>query len=453
MMKAKMGVIALALLLSAPIICIAVADDSDAAYEYVAVSESQTWYRTVEKIHYNSFSPSSRNELLSTDDRDSEFQKFVDGEKLIDELTGFVTSVPWSAGGDDYYVYWMKPEYSSETTYQGYESTPFVPTKGTDLLVMDPGMYTIKVTGVRVGTNSIESDVTAYSLDGDRIKEFEINEEETVYFVSPTTLYFKNPDNSRACSPTVSFTSSKEISTPEKGTGENSIKLSLGYCWVANDYYLSAGDYRFNGQISYIFEPNSDAERSFLNDIVLNNVSDVPSAYDAYRADIGTIALSGGNYTMYRIGWENSDAEDCTLYYERNSASGNANSQRCTVYDNYDRSFRFFVPANSSFSVCVEYDMSAFVVIMERNGYDEEIALASGYVYNFEYGQANEYSISVDTRHYSNNPPLYAELKYSVTGESDSDSAAPAFAVLAVVLCVIPFALLGLSGLRPKWSK
>ena len=434
------------------------ADNSDADSEYsVTAYSSYHWYRTVDKVHVGNYASFGSNYIVKSADYDSEIQKYVDGTLKRSDL-----SSDYTGSSGDYYIYYLKN--GNESYYDGstksmssYECKEFShPTS--DWSFLNSGVNKLKILSISVNATEEEAKKVSIKQYGSNYYGTTLTENDTHEFYSGDKGFCFVVQGSIATKATVKFSMNNPLKVLTPGTATNEITLGTQCRWVAGEVTLSPGQYRYNSSdLVVLLQKGSEKEQQFLTEVISVGKGKVP---EEYRLSGDFDISSFATYSVYRLSTNSYSSPYINLNYEDRITHAykyvNTEGHYVTESNNH---YQIFSPANKAVSVTLEYDENLYQAMWmvnssDLNGDSAAIPLPSGYIIRNTASSACDGYVKINYIGSGNEDAMMsANLKISVEGAAEPTGAPVALIGVSIALCIIPFLLLGLSGLRPKWAK
>lgn len=437
-------------------------DSSDADTEYtMTVYGTYEWCRTTEKVHVGAYASSGTNMFFKSADYDETFQQYIEGKLKYSDLSSDYDS---SVGGD-YYIYFLNSE--SPSYYDGTQKYPatFDHKKfeypSTQWNLLNPGTNKVKILSITDNSGTEES-TKKVSLKqyGNSYYGMQMGKNDSYQFYSGDKAFAFYLTTQAAGVPTVgtvTFTMTNPLKSLNPGTATTEISLATQCKWLAGETMFQAGQYRYNNTDKIVMVlKGSEQERQFLAEVVNAGKGIIPAEL-RLQGDFDIPASA--TYSIYKLDTSTYSYDTLYLSYEnRISHTYQSLNFPCKTLSGPSGQYNVFSPANTEVSVTVEYDESKYQALWITNisAYDYNSALvplpsgyvmkntatssSDGYVYIIYIGNGNEDGV------------MKADLKISVSGAAEPTGAPTALIGVSIALCVIPFLLLGLSGMKPKWA-
>ena len=200
----------------------------------------------------------------------------------------------------------------------------------------------------------------------------------------------------------------------------------------------------------YIFEEGSAEEAAFVETVVNANLTKASTPMPEYVTISGKHAAIytcySGSRSEVSLGVRDSPSDPYEYRYYKVSDQ---------IVSSFDTTpYRFY--STSDFKIGVKYDPSQvkYVALKYSDPYDSKpyIPLQSGKLYDLEWETAGEYElVAIMYDDCTSMAPL--EIEIYTENVAQADDFGMVFAAVAIILCVIAFGILFISGRRPKWKE
>ena len=439
-----------------------VSDSSDADAEYtMTIYGVYEWCRTTEKVHVGAYASPGTHMFYKSTDYDATFQQYIDGKLKYSDLTSDYDS---SVGGD-YYIYFLNSE--SPSYYDGTQKYPatFDHKKfeypSVQWNVLNPGTNKVKILSITDNTSTEES-MKKVSLKqyGSNYSGMQMGKNDSYEFYSGDkafSFYLSTQANAVPTVGTVTFTMTNPLKSLTPGTATTEISLVTQCKWLVGETTIQAGQYRYtNSDMVAMVLKGSEQEQQFLTEVVNAGKGTIPAEL-RLKGDFEI--PSSATYSIYKL--DTSTYTYDTLYFSyENRMSHNYQYLNipCKAITGPSGHYSVFSPANKEVSITVEYDESKYQALWITNSsamdYNSALVpLPSGYVMkNTVTSSSDGYVYILYVGNGNEDGMMKADLKISVSGAAEPTGAPTALIGVSIALCVIPFLLLGLSGMRPKWA-
>lgn len=415
------AIVALLALLSAPI---AITDTSDAddvtedSAMLMSLYQSDSFYRSSYAKPYGS---SYVNVIYYTEEPcDDAFVKALNGD--VSEMSKYAKEPEYNK---PYY------EYYAGSSYQNSSDIEFQSPAG---IYLDKGDYTITVTsheGVSIGWGTYDT----IPLQKGTPTKVHISSPRTVYFV--TDSYDQYYD-------IVNYKIEGYAPTESESTEHMSVKTTN--TWVVFTEQFESGD-----QISCsnaidlrAYKANSPEDLDFRQDVEKGT---------AYVGSNDNVTVSeNGTYNIY-----------CYMRYTPFAQSYYAGVTIVNTdeYDYIHPTFQvlggdwttIYVENNKTFKISSTYDQSKYMLkLIYMDGlYPMTINIASGMEYEITMNSATECYLILDTIEPISSPTV--DIFVTITDAPVPDDSSMVFAVVSILIGILFFGLLFVSGMKPRWSK
>ena len=455
--KTTVLVLTAVFLLSGSLALFADTSNADSEEYTVKAYTDNVWCRTTEKISLPTTVYGNSTMIFKSTDYDATFQEFINGDKKYSELE---SDYEYGTAGE-YYVYFLND-------YNTYISGTSIDLKKVDYKtfshpafewnLLDKGTNKLKITSITDNSGETSPSVSV-KIYGNTYTSSSLGKDSTYEFSEYEKGFCLVTRGQFATAATVTFTMNIPLKNLTPGTADKEITLATQCKWAVAETQFNAGTYTYNSSETLaLLEKGSEKEKLFLETVVNAGKGGIPAEY---RLGSSFEILNGGTYRIYKM--NTSEYENEYIYFSYTSTISPSSYQHLNLPATYLKSgenhYTIFSPANKEVSVVVEYDSSLYQAMWVTNssaqGWREsDVPLPSGYVIKNTSQYATEGYVKIIYIGSGNDESMMAaDLKISVSGAAEPTGAPTALIGVSIALCVIPFLLLGLSGLRPKWAK
>ncbi len=404
-------------------------EESDAVEEYTQnitiYSNNVAGYRA--QITYPD--PNSYGYVILTEEpHDDAFMRYVSGDYTAMEKYRVTSPIV----GDTYYQYCSSYNGSGDVKRFEYQHTYFN---------LEPGTYKINI------AISGNSDIDMRTPNSYSYQTLEPNTDNVVNIATAGSYYFTLdryytygqyvPTEAK-----ITFDKAPITGSETTVTG-NQINCGTQYEWYRGETTVRNSSISLGG--NYLIEKGSSSETRFLEEVVnVGKTSFNPSDYDmsTYIGD------ANGTYSIYSLG----NSSVTAYIYPQDGGVSESRTIPLTATNSQIDEFSFYMGAYSTFTVAVDYDDSqGYVYLSSSNG--QRYVLESGISYSIENEKPGTYEMTVHLYYPPDATAGYIPVEVSVSGIPSPSNNAGVVAVVFIILCVLVFSLLFVSGMKPKWSK
>lgn len=415
------------------------AEDSDAVesvtftlpvYSYNYGGMTYHYYYSEDKQLYSGNGYNSDATVFYTSENaEAEFNRYARGEANAMNAKNVYPSV-----GSSYYVY-IK---SYQTSYYDINtwSTKYYDDVFTNLVVEDPDYECIEIPAGSY-TISIRGDYQSYALmrvNGHDVREIHEPSSEDISISGYGSYYLASGDYSGMSTAEVTIRGSVLPSKSVIGVGTTDAVCRTDKVWMMCT--LTNVSNCWTG--GYVFEKDSAVERSFFEEVVKKDSTDFnPGEYPTVNS-----FDSSKTYVVYEY------TGGGTISYQ--SGDDYPEVKLEPVFDS-DNEYSFYVGPFTDVTVAVSYDSSQYRLYIDaNNGISCYLHTDREYTFN---GTPSMYTIYAERLVNVSEGASTVDFKISIEGNSEPSDDADIVAAAMILICIALFAILGFSGLKPKWSK
>ena len=435
--------------------------DYDNSYDCVVCGSNTTRYIATP---WQNYSP----EAYFTDDPYDEVVKYVNDEITLDELKtrcGYTLESSRVAGtsyydvsisGDGLYT-WNNNESVETTNVKYIQVMP-------KYVFLDKGDYHIEITDTDLDSVYIQGLNKSSRYNNIDIKdrtgsvELTVSYQDAIWVTGNTQSYgIRSLDNTWR-EKNIEYTIDPAPTQGEKKTDfDRTVKVLPDKEWVK---YTSkdtlTGTYSNSYNYYIMFKSGSAEETEFIENVIDKNLID-GSGYGSKSLD-----FNGERVTLYTCR-ESSTSLDSHIWLNTSvpMEGGGTRSESQLIDCDVEKlsvsdvkPFKFY--ANYDFTIAVKYDTSkirAVVMMYPGLGGTEYAVLESERIYDFHMIYSAEYELYAMPVTDANGTLSPAEIGLYTGNVANPDSNGMIFALVAIVLCVMAFGILFLSGRRPRWGE
>ena len=433
MARYRMIIAVFVALLAVPFVMPAFADESDAETSIVMKGTGNSWQRTTSAIECFS-TATTTNVYYSETIVDDELLEYLQGTCTFDSI-GFKNASDLVMN-TSYYLYYagnVEGTYNDTSIY--YYNYTTIENKA-DILFISGEHITVTATALPDGISSVY--LGGHALVLNEPANFD-------YYTGNTVEMYTD----KACANfEVTLKIVGEASILRKGTPTENATLATQQIWASTTVNLTNA--RFPSTYAqYIFPADSVMKQQFIDEVIDTGLDTVPSKFSAYQVGHNPTKEFNGSFEVFGTTYRSWPYMYVSYYDGINYQYINDNSPT-TYPGTLNSRITFFVGSGQEFKVCVDWDNTGGSTSVRLIPYstNRSVNLLAGYEYTFKFNQADEYSIIVD-----NYSKTAVDISYSINGAAEADGNAPTFAVIAIILCALPFGLLILSARKPAWAK
>ena len=413
------------------------ADGYEYSDEIEVYTYSSSWSRTLEKVtptyyqsggHYDDWGNYQPDYVLDdgmyTDiPCDDEFMRYILGD--TGAMDPCLVENPSSDG--TYYRYGQG--------YSSYNTKTFeYPHQYFNL---EPGTYKIKIDAETTSNyeyfylRSASFDYYGPSLYPGQESEVTISKQGAYYFA---------PYSSSMNGMTITVNLSKApITGTDATTSGTEMRVGTQYTWYTGSIELSEESLSLNGSNFRVAKAGS------YEDTVLKQMAESGSlTFGSYNNSY--VSEGEGTYNIYSLGEPTADG----YKYKQGSSSSNVSIDLNPMAK--DVGCSFYMGAYSDFTIAVDGELNGYLLLEADNG--GTTVLEPGKRYTLTNDLPATYRLTAHLLYaddYADNG--FVSLDVEIHGNSIPDGNAGILAVVLILVCVIFFGLLFVSGLKPKWSK
>lgn len=407
-------------------------------------------------------------EAYFTDDPYDEVVKYVNDEINLDELKTRCGYTPESSrvAGTSYYNVSISGD-GLNTWYNG-ESIDIINVRYIQVMpkyiFLDKGDYHIEITDTDLdrvyiqGLNksSRNSDIDIKDRTGS--VELTVSYQDAIWVTgNVNSMGVRSLDNTWR-EKIITYTIDPAPTQGEKKTDfDRTVKVLPDKEWVK---YTSkntlTGTYRNNYNDYIMFKSGSAEETEFIENVINKNLMD-GSGYGSK-----TIEFNGEKVAIYTCRESSTDLSsyiwlNAVLPVEGGGTREENQRIECDVEKlsvSDVKPFKFY--ANYDFTIAVKYDTTkirAVVMMYPGLGGTEYAVLESERIYDFHMIYSAEYELYAMPVTDANGTLSPAEIGLYTGNVGSPDGNGMVFAVIAIVLCIMAFGILFMSGRRPKWGE
>lgn len=389
--------------------------------EYHSSGEGRYYFDYPDKVFY------------TETEADGEFSRYMFGDSHAMDDKMVVSPVE----GESYYLY-IETNYptftkDSQTEYYEYSGDFIKMVPEYRCIELMAGTYTIEVNGAYDEYDLMPiADDYGYRMDNGKSNSLTIFQSGSYYLIS---YYCQGIES-------VEFTISGEAPPSPHVPGSGSSDAVCGVDKVWKKCVVEG----FSGYVRdcFVFEKGGPDDLRFFEEVAGRDITVFnPDDYNPISAYEELV--SSKVYSVYMLTGSSS-------LRVNDSESGDA------VTFDLDEvvepvSYSFYVEAYSDYSVAVTYDSSVFRLFRESSNGDYYY-LESDVEYDLFNGMPSTYTITAKRlMPESIGGASQAEFKITLEGNSLPSDDADVVAGVMILVCMALFAILGFSGLKPRWSK
>ena len=407
-----------------------------------------------------------RGEAYFTQNPYDEVVKYVNDEITLDELKtkcGYTTSRV--AGTSYYYVSisgngidtWYNGEIVEATNVKYIQVMPkyvFLDKGEYHISVTDTDLEDVYINGLNKSSRYDRIEIKDRTGSGDIV----VSSQDAIWLTGNTYGGGIESLENTWREKNITYTMDPAPTQGEKKTDfDRTVKVLPDKEWVK---YTSknalTGTYRIQTNEYVMFKSGSAEETEFIANVIDKNLMD-GSGYGSK-----TIEFNGENVVLYTCRESSTDLSSYvwlnkTVQIEGGGTREEGERIECTAEKlsvSDVKPYKFY--ANYDFTIAVKYDTTKIrAVVMMYPGLQgtEYAVLESERVYDFHMIYSAEYELYAMPVSDSNGTLEPAEIGLYTGNVGSPDSNGMIFAVVAIVLCVMAFGILFLSGRRPKWGE
>lgn len=399
--------------------------------EVTLIYQSSSGTRTATAVTYEEgVYPFLYSDLIYTEaPADEAYLRYISGE--TDAMDAYRVENPVS--GNMYYIY-QSINGSNLSSYFNLIHFDIKP----DTITLMPGTYTIKADVNNSRVSSVYLNIA--DINGWGNITLNVGEEETITVVRPTAYcIYHTAHGVGKVDGSITLSKAPLTGNATVVSGETT-DVASQYLWRSAEIITDGNvecSYNY-GEEFYFVEKGSDEEKRFLDEVI--NRGDVTFDATEYRlAD--ALPMKPGTYTVYSL-------DDYINYYREGLYQGTYSLEPVNDY----RDSAFYMGAYNSFTIAVDYDDSN-CYLMLKSSLGNLYVLDPNTEYTIDVTNPAEYWLEARMMYPTDGTADHITVSMSLEGAPSPDGNAMVLAAVLILLCVIVFGLLFVSGLKPKWSK
>lgn len=427
----KAAIILTAIVVFAAILPATMSYGEDESYttEVTLIYQNSNGMRTATAVTYvpNTAPFYFGNMIYTEAPADDAFMRYLSGE--TDAMDAYSIEEPVS--GDKYYVY------DKAQSLDTYFDTIRISCKP-DTITLMPGTYSIEADVEDSRVSSVYLNIA--DVNGWGNISIDVGTEVIVSVARPTayciyhTVYDAGIIEGKITVSKAPLTGTRTVISGE------ATDVASQYLWRSAEIITDGNvecSYNY-GEEFYFVEKGSDEEKRFLDEVI--NRGDVTFDATEYRlAD--ALPMKPGTYTVYSL-------DDYINYYREGLYQGTYSLEPVNDY----RDSAFYMGAYNSFTIAVDYDDSN-CYLMLKSSLGNLYVLDPNTEYTIDVTNPAEYWLEARMMYPTDGTADHITVSMSLEGTPSPDGNAMVLAAVLILLCVIVFGLLFVSGLKPKWSK
>lgn len=400
------------------------ADGYEYSDEIEVYTNSSSWSRTLEKVAPTYYQPDYVFDVMYTDvPCDDAFMRYILGDTSA--MDKYLVEEPSLSG--TYYRYGQG--------YSSYNTKAFEYPH--QYFTLEPGVYKIKIEAETTNSydcfylRSASSDYYGSSLYPGQESEITVSKQGAYYFVP-------NSDTMNGMTITVNMSKAPVTGTDATISGTE-MKLGTQYTWYTGSIELNGEYFSLNGSSFRIAKAGS------YEDTMLKQMAESGSlTFGPYNNSY--VSEGEGTYNIYSIG----EPTTSGYKYKQGSSSTNVSIDLDPVTEGIGCSF--YMGAYRDFTIAVNGELNGYLLLEADNG--GTAVLEPGKKYTLTNDLPSTYRLTAHLLYTEDGMDnAFVSLDVEIHGNSVPDGNAGILAVVLILVCVIFFGLLFVSGLKPKWSK